>query len=69
MLPDIVDASRTVRPEQKSEYLTDKIGIYSAISYVIGTFGAGVVALTLDASPYPAPGRLFIFMATGAFPR
>ena len=69
MLADIADASRTVGPEQESEYLPDEIGIRLALGHVLMTFGTSVEALALDTRPDLTPSRLLILMATGAFVR
>lgn len=65
MLANIADAGRTVGPEQKSEYLSDEIGIYPALSHILGALGTGVEAMTFDARPNLTPSRLLILMATG----
>lgn len=49
MLVDIPNASRPVRPKQKSENLADEVGIYLAITHIHVTFGTSAVTLPLDA--------------------
>ena len=69
MLADIADASRTVGPEQESEYLPDEIGIYLTVIHIFGAFSASVESTALDTRPDLTPSRLLILMATGAFVR
>lgn len=49
MFTDVSDASGTVRFEQKSEYLSYEIGVYFALSHILGAFGARMETIAVDA--------------------
>lgn len=67
MFADVSDASRAVRPEYKSEDLSDKIRIYLTFPDVLAALGTGFESMTLDTGSYFTPSRFLVPVATGAF--
>lgn len=64
VLPDVTDASRTVRLEQESEDISDKIVIGRALRHILAALSAGIIALQVNTCPDFAPSRLLVKTTT-----
>lgn len=60
VLPNVAYTRRTVRAEQKSENLSDEIGISLTLSHILAAFSAGMKTMLVYTGPDFAPRRLFV---------